>query len=73
MGGQTNRARRRRFAAGDCGHAKHMAANEPDEDLLTSTEGLDSDDVGNDDGDEIVEPPDDWSGVDPHRVTRWTQ
>jgi len=50
-----------------------MAANEPDEDLLTSTEGLDSDDVGNDDGDEIVEPPDDWSGVDSYGMTAGEQ
>ncbi|PPJ33530.1 hypothetical protein C5E45_03915 [Nocardia nova] len=46
-----------------------MAGNESDEDLLTSIEGLDSDDVGNDDGDEIVEPPDDWSGVDSYGMT----
>lgn len=50
-----------------------MAGNESDEDLLTSTEGLDSDDVGNDDGDEIVEPPDDWAGVDSYGMTAGEQ
>jgi hypothetical protein len=32
--------------------------------LLTPMEATDSDDVLNDDGDEVVDPPDDWSGVD---------
>ena len=32
--------------------------------LLTPMEGTDSDDVHNRDGDEVVDPPEDWSGVD---------
>lgn len=34
------------------------------DDLLSPMEGTDSDDVHNADGDEVVDPPDDWSGVD---------
>ncbi len=67
------RGRTDRFAARDSGHAHHMAAKESDDDLLSSTEGLDSDDVGNDDGDEIVEPPDDWSGADSYGMTAGEQ
>ena len=33
------------------------------DDMLSPMEGTDSDDVHNDDGDEVVDPPDDWSGV----------
>jgi hypothetical protein len=32
--------------------------------LLTPMEGTDSDDVHNRDGDEVVDPPENWSGVD---------
>ena len=32
--------------------------------LLTPMEGTDSDDVHNRDGDEVVDPPEDWSGAD---------
>lgn len=34
------------------------------DDLLSPMEGTDSDDVHNDDGDEVVDPPEGWSGVD---------
>jgi hypothetical protein len=34
------------------------------DDMLSPMEGTDSDDVRNDDGDEVVDPPDDWSGAD---------
>lgn len=34
------------------------------DDLLSPMEGTDSDELRNDDGDEVVDPPDDWSGVD---------
>lgn len=37
------------------------------DDTLRPTEALDSDDVRNDDGDEVVDPPDGWSGVDKYR------
>jgi hypothetical protein len=33
------------------------------DDMLSPMEATDSDDVLNDDGDEVVDPPDDWSGV----------
>jgi hypothetical protein len=33
------------------------------DDLLSPMEGTDSDDVRNDDGDDVVDPPDRWSGV----------
>ncbi|AFM17742.1 hypothetical protein Mycch_2989 [Mycolicibacterium chubuense NBB4] len=33
------------------------------EDMLSPMEGTDSDDVHNDDGDEVVDPPEDWSGA----------
>lgn len=34
------------------------------EDMLRPMEATDSDDVRNDDGDEVVDPPEDWSGAD---------
>jgi hypothetical protein len=34
------------------------------DDLLSPMEGTDSDDVQNADGDDVVDPPDGWSGVD---------
>ena len=33
-------------------------------DMLSPMESTDSDDVRNDDGDDVVDPPDDWSGAD---------
>lgn len=38
-------------------------------DTLSGTESLDSDDVRNDDGDIVVDPPDDWSGADKFGMT----
>lgn len=34
------------------------------EEMLSPMEGTDSDDLLNDDGDEVVDPPEHWSGVD---------
>ena len=34
------------------------------DDMLSPMEATDSDDVHNDDGDEVVDPPEDWSGAD---------
>lgn len=34
------------------------------DDTLRPAEALDSDEVRNDDGDEVVDPPEDWSGAD---------
>jgi hypothetical protein len=34
------------------------------DDTLRPTEALDSDDVRNDDGDEVVDPPDQWAAAD---------
>ncbi|MFF0490248.1 hypothetical protein ACFYTQ_14610 [Nocardia sp. NPDC004068] len=42
---------------------------QPDEDMLDSTESLDSDEVRNRDGDAVVDPPDDWTGVDRYGMT----
>lgn len=39
-------------------------------DTLPTTEALDSDEVRNADGDEVVDPPDDWSGADKFGMTR---
>jgi len=35
-----------------------------DDDTLRPAEALDSDEVGNDDGDEVVDPPEDWAAAD---------
>jgi hypothetical protein len=35
-----------------------------DDNMLEPAESLDSDEVGNDDGDEVSDPPDEWIGVD---------
>ncbi|PXX59654.1 hypothetical protein DFR70_11136 [Nocardia tenerifensis] len=42
---------------------------EPDEDMLTPMESLDSDEVRNRDGDEVVDPPEDWTGADRFGMT----
>jgi hypothetical protein len=34
------------------------------DDMLSPMEGTDSDELRNDDGDEVVDPPEKWSGVD---------
>jgi len=34
------------------------------DDTLRPAEALDSDEVGNDDGDEVVDPPEHWAGAD---------
>ncbi|AKS32807.1 hypothetical protein [Mycolicibacterium goodii] len=39
------------------------------DDMLSPMESTDSDDVLNDDGDEVVDPPEDWSGADKHGMT----
>jgi hypothetical protein len=39
------------------------------EDMLSPMEATDSDDLHNDDGDEVVDPPDGWSGVDKTGMT----
>ncbi|MEV0360901.1 hypothetical protein AB0H71_33065 [Nocardia sp. NPDC050697] len=38
-------------------------------DTLSPTEALDSDEVRNDDGDAVVDPPDDWSGANRFGMT----
>jgi hypothetical protein len=50
-----------------------MAGNESDDDLLTSTAGLDPDDVGIYEGAVIGEPPAAWSGVDSYGMTAGEQ
>jgi hypothetical protein len=37
-----------------------MASDEFDDNPLTAEEQLDSDEIRNDDGDEVVDPPDEW-------------
>jgi hypothetical protein len=39
------------------------------DDMLSPMESTDSDDVLNDDGDEVVDPPDDWSAADKFGVS----
>ncbi|MGX7730153.1 hypothetical protein ACWPOB_12905 [Rhodococcus sp. 2H158] len=39
-------------------------------DTLSPSEGLDSDEVRNDDGDEVVDPPQGWSGADRFGTTQ---
>lgn len=39
------------------------------EDTLNPSESLDSDEVRNDDGDTVVDPPEDWSGADKFGMT----
>ncbi|MEV8193985.1 hypothetical protein AB0P13_17890 [Rhodococcus pyridinivorans] len=39
-------------------------------DTLSPSEGLDADEVRNDDGDEVVDPPEDWSGADKFGTTQ---
>ena len=40
--------------------------NADNEDMLTPSESLDSDEVRNDDGDEVVDPPDHWIEAEDH-------
>jgi hypothetical protein len=40
--------------------------NDYDEQMLDQSESLDSDEVRNDDGDEVVDPPDKWIEADEH-------
>lgn len=39
------------------------------DDMLSPMESTDSDDVLNDDGDEVVDPPEDWSGADKYGMS----
>lgn len=41
----------------------------PDDDTLSPSESTDSDEVRNDDGDIVVDPPDDWSEANRFGVT----
>jgi len=41
----------------------------PDDDTLNPEESTDSDEVRNDDGDIVVDPPDDWSEADKFGMT----
>jgi hypothetical protein len=40
--------------------------NDENENMLDQSESLDSDEVRNDDGDEVVDPPDHWIEADEH-------
>lgn len=42
--------------------------NDYDEDMLDQSESLDSDEVRNDDGDEVVDPPERWIEADEHEL-----
>ncbi|NEW35662.1 hypothetical protein GV791_24285 [Nocardia cyriacigeorgica] len=46
-----------------------MATETGPGDTLGPTESLDSDDVRNDDGDVVVDPPEDWTGADKFGMT----
>ncbi|HEY2199295.1 MAG TPA: hypothetical protein VGH69_16625, partial [Mycobacterium sp.] len=41
----------------------------PDDDTLSPSESTDSDEVRNDDGDSVVDPPDGWSEADKFGMT----
>jgi hypothetical protein len=41
----------------------------PDDDTLSPSESTDSDEVRNDDGDTVVDPPDDWSEANKFGMT----
>jgi hypothetical protein len=43
-----------------CGNMGHMASDAFDDNPLEPEEQLDSDEIRNDDGDEVVDPPDEW-------------
>ena len=43
-----------------------MAGDEFDDNPLEPAEALDSDEVRNDDGDQVVDPPDEWIEVEDH-------
>lgn len=43
------------------------------EDMLSPMEGTDSDDLHNDDGDEVVDPPEQWTGADKFGVSAQEQ
>jgi hypothetical protein len=45
-----------------------MASDEFDDNPLTPEEELDSDEVRNDDGDEVVDPPDEWIEAKDHET-----
>jgi hypothetical protein len=58
---RASRCRRRaeRFNAAPCGQPA-IVENDFDDDTLEQSESLDSDEVRNDDGDAVVDPPDKW-------------
>ncbi|MDT5324478.1 MAG: hypothetical protein QOF25_1630, partial [Mycobacterium sp.] len=48
-------------------HRERMTGNrhmKRDDDTLEQAESLDSDEVRNDDGDQVADPPDEWIGAD---------
>lgn len=57
------------FAPPVRGHPVNMATDTGPGDTLGPTESLDSDEVRNDDGDIVVDPPEDWTGADKFGMT----
>lgn len=50
------------------GHPAGMQADNDEEHMLEPSESLDSDEVRNDDGDEVVDPPEKWLPADDDRT-----
>lgn len=42
---------------------------DPIDDVLTPSEATDPDELGTDEGDQVVDPPEDWQGVDKFGMT----
>ncbi len=55
------------LARGRVGQSTVVETDSNDEDMLDTSEGLDSDEVRNDDGDETVDPPNEWIEADSHQ------
>ncbi|GAB4585711.1 hypothetical protein Ntsu_35430 [Nocardia sp. IFM 10818] len=58
-----------RFRPAIAGHPRGMNPETDPADMLDATESLDSDDVRNEDGDEVVAPPDEWQAADRDEMT----
>lgn len=58
-----------RFNIPCSGHLMTMGIEDGPGDTLNPSESLDSDDVRNNDGDDVVDPPDGWSGADKFGTT----
>jgi hypothetical protein len=51
------------------GGYRYLMSTDDADDTLPPMEATDSDELHNADGDEVVDPPEDWSGVEKHGMT----